>query len=90
LLISLGATVLGSKKLTSRMYGSKGYGAKSGAIQSGNGVVSVGQGVDALNSPKRGDEGDFVPLVDYPHDKAFEKNSTYSVSISKTHGGDSI
>lgn len=59
-------------------------------MQSGNGVASVGNGGDAVHSPKHGDEGDFVPLVEYPHNKAFEKNSTYSVSVSKDHGGGSI
>lgn len=93
LLISLGASILRSTKFGSSAYAkSKGYGSRSNPVQSGNGAVSVGRSgehIHAQPTPKRGDEGDFVPLVESPHHQAFEKgsgiNSNYSVSVSKSN-----
>lgn len=97
LLISLGASILRSTKFGNSAYAnSKGYGSRSNPLQSGNGL-SVGKGgehIHAQEAPKRGDEGDFVPLVESPHHQAFEKgstyNSNYSVSVSKASNADSV
>lgn len=89
--------------LKSTRFGNSGYGnskgsaSKSNGLRSGNGVVSVGKGgehVHAQETPKHGDEGDFVPLVESPHHRAFDKgsgfNSNYSVSVSKASNTDSV
>lgn len=98
LLISLGASILKSTRFGNSAYAnSNGYGSKSNTLQSGNGAVSGGKGgerIHAQETPKHGDEGDFVPLVESPHHQAFEKgstyNSNYSVSVSKASNADSV
>lgn len=85
LLISLGATILGSSKNNSES--SKGYSrSKSAGLKNSKTGSSIG---NAQATPKRGDEGDFVPLVEYPGDKAFDKGSSYSVGTSQAHSSGS-
>lgn len=98
LLISLGASILRSTRFGNSGYAnSRGYGSNHNTLESGKGLGSVGKGGDhvhAQETPRHGDEGDFVPLVESPHHKAFEKNSNlnsnYSVSVSKASNADSV
>ncbi|KAI6778369.1 uncharacterized protein J7T54_000487 [Emericellopsis cladophorae] len=90
LLVSLGATILKSKSFS--RYGSQGYGSKSNPLNSNKGLeqggVKVAHSVSVQQTPKHGDEHDFVPLKDYPHSKAFEK--TYTVTASKSDSKNSL
>lgn len=97
LFISLGATILRSTG-AGKTYGYGTYGSSKGSKGFGtnrsDGLRSNNGGGDTVkNTPKHGDEGDFVPLVEYPGNKAFDKGgSSYSVGVSHhgRNGPDSV
>jgi hypothetical protein len=80
LLISFGASFLRS---TRKEDSSKGYGSRitiSRKAPEGGTVLSSGKAGEAQQSPpKHGDEGDFVPLVEYPN-RAWDKQTTASAT----------
>jgi hypothetical protein len=82
LLISFGANFLKSTKVESSPgYGSTSFSRK--ATQQGA-TLSVGKGGDGQQAPKRGDERDFVPLVDYS-----QRNWDKQTTVSAAHTMDS-
>jgi hypothetical protein len=82
LFISLGVRILGSSKGTSKA--TYGYNANSSAgFGSSLPAEKPGQ-----NIPKRGDEGDFIPLVDVQDSKI--SNRQFGVAVSETDSFDSV
>lgn len=77
LLISFGANFLQSTKAAgSRDYGSR---ASIGRKAAQSATLSVSKTGDGQQAPKRGDERDFVPLVEYPQ-RNWDKQTTVSAS----------
>ena len=74
LLISFGASFLKSAdKTQARIYGSRTASRKP----SEGPISSSGKMGEGEQTPKHGDEGDFVPLVEYPH-RGWDKHMTVS------------
>ncbi|KAH9904754.1 CFEM domain-containing protein [Xylariomycetidae sp. FL2044] len=82
LLVSIGVRVLGSSKGTSRT----GYGGSKSLGTSGTGRLGVGGGEKSglSSAPRRGDEGDFIPLVD-----VHKGTSHFSASVTAVDSYDS-
>lgn len=80
LLISFGATFL---KSTNKDPNSRAYGSRSRPTMSRKGsdgaILSSSKTGDGQPAPKHGDEGDFVPLVEYPN-RNWDKQTTVSAT----------
>lgn len=93
LLVSLGATFLKSTRTGDSRYGDSKYGNSSKAYASKATTSRRGSAANVLASasaggeghlspkPKHGDEGDFVPLVEYPN-RNWDKQTVVSTSHS--------
>ncbi|KAF4120603.1 hypothetical protein GMORB2_2606 [Geosmithia morbida] len=68
-------------KTTKNSYGSSKASSKRSGQESSTTETTYSQ-----RPPKHGDEGDFVPLVDYNGNKASDKGSAYSVSVADKKG----
>lgn len=88
LLINMGAGGLRStlnRSQGSNMYGSGHLGHRSAA----SGGFPADDKTPAQQTPKHGDEHDFVPLVEYPGHKGYKKSSGYSYSVNSARPQDS-
>jgi hypothetical protein len=77
-LISFGANFLKSTRTDDSV---PGYGSRTGGTKrtSERVTLSVGKSADGAETPKRGDEGDFVPLVEY-RNKNWDNKTTVSAA----------
>ncbi|KAH8199888.1 hypothetical protein TruAng_005944 [Truncatella angustata] len=80
LFVSLGVKILGSSNDKSRGTGYGTNGSHMGASRSGLGAEKQA----AQSIPKRGDEGDFIPLVDVNDSKKASKQFDFGVAVEET------
>lgn len=85
LFVNLGVKILGSSSDKSRATGYATNGSKVGTNRSRAGSEKL----QSQNTPKHGDEGDFIPLVDVPDSKAVKKQSDFGVVVSDADSYDS-